>query len=92
LALEQDFEPGTRFHGVAEEGIPFRAIAEVIGRRLNLPVKSLTKEEASAHFTWFTHFAGMDSQSSSKQTRERLKWQPREIGLLDDVDQPYYFN
>lgn len=91
LALEKA-RPGARYHGVAEEGVAFRDIAEVIGRRLNLPVTSLTADEASAHFTWFTHFAGLDCPASSQQTRNQLDWNPSQPGLLADIDQESYFS
>jgi len=87
-------EKGTgtaRYHGVAEEGVPFRDIARVIGRRLNLPVVSKPLEEAPGHFGWFAHFAALDSLTSSAQTRERLGWRPRQPGLIPDLDRPRYF-
>jgi nucleoside-diphosphate-sugar epimerase len=91
LAIEHDFAPGTRFHGVAEEGVPFRQIAELIARRLNVPVVSKTPAEAAAHFEWFAHFAALDAPASSQQTRQRLGWSPQEPGLIADVDRPSYF-
>ncbi|ARQ03097.1 SDR family oxidoreductase [Pseudorhodoplanes sinuspersici] len=90
LALEKN-AAGARYHGVAEEGVPFRAIAEVIGRRLNVPVVSKTAEEAAEHFGWFAHFASMNVPASSAKTRELLGWQPRQRGLIEDIDQPGYF-
>lgn len=90
LALERGaLEP--RYHAVAEEGVPFRQIAELIGRRLDVPVVSKSHEEAAAHFGWFAHFAGMDSPASSAKTKERLKWKPNQPGLLEDLDQDAYF-
>jgi nucleoside-diphosphate-sugar epimerase len=80
-----------RYHAVADEGVPFRELAEVIGRRLNLPVVSKTPEEAAEHFGWFAMFAGLNCPSSSAQTREQLGWQPAETGLIADVDQAAYF-
>ena len=88
LALEA---AGARYHAVAEAGIPFREIASVIGRRLNLPVASKTGEQAIEHFGWLAQFAAADLPASSERTRERLGWQPRQPGLLADVDQPCYF-
>jgi nucleoside-diphosphate-sugar epimerase len=85
LALEMA-TAGTRFHGVAEEGIAFRDIAGVIGKRLNIPVVAKSPEEAASHFGWFAHFAGLDCPASSKLTRERLGWQPTQPGLLADLD------
>ena len=90
LALEKGAS-GARYHGVAEEGVAFRDIAAVIGRRLNVPVVSRTPAEAADHFGWFAHFAGLDNPASSARTRDRLGWQPREAGLIPDVDRQRYF-
>jgi nucleoside-diphosphate-sugar epimerase len=90
LALEHGVAAGP-FHAVAEEGVPFKAIAEVIGRRLNIPVVSKTPEEAAEHFGWFAMFVGMDSPTSSEQTRARLGWTPEQPGLIADIDHPAYF-
>jgi nucleoside-diphosphate-sugar epimerase len=92
LALEKNAEGGTRYHAVTEEGIAFKEIAEVIGKRLNLPVKSKTPTEADTHFDWFAHFAAFNNPTSSKQTQEQLNWNPVNIGLIEDVDSDYYFN
>ena len=80
-----------RFHAVADEGVAFRQIAELIGRRLNVPVVSKSPEEATDHFGWFAHFAGLDCPASSAQTREQLGWRPTQPLLISDVDQPSYF-
>jgi nucleoside-diphosphate-sugar epimerase len=85
LALEKG-TAGAKFHGVAEEGIAFRDIAEVIARRLNVPVVGKSPEEATKHFGWFAHFAGLDCPASSKLTQARLGWQPTQPGLLADLD------
>jgi nucleoside-diphosphate-sugar epimerase len=90
LALEQGVTSGP-YHAVADEGVPFKAIAEVIGRRLNLPVVSKTPEEAAEHFGWFTMFASMDIPASSARTRAALNWTPEQPGLIADIDQPAYF-
>jgi hypothetical protein len=71
---------------VAEVGITFREIAEVIGRRLNIPVVSLTPEEAERHFGWLGAFAGRDVPASSAQTREPLGWNPNGPGLISDLE------
>jgi nucleoside-diphosphate-sugar epimerase len=76
LVLEKS-SAGARYHGVAEQGVPFRDIAGVIGRRLNVPVVSKTSEEATDHFGWFAHFAAIDNLASSERTRELLGWQPK---------------
>jgi nucleoside-diphosphate-sugar epimerase len=90
LALEKN-AAGARYHGVADEGVPFREIAAVIGRRLNLPVVAKSAEEAGDHFGWFAHFAALDNPSSSQKTRELLGWQPKQPGLISDLDRPGYF-
>ncbi|GFZ89623.1 SDR family oxidoreductase [Dyella caseinilytica] len=90
LALEHGAEGGP-FHAITEEGVPFKQIAEVIGRRLNLPVVALSPEEAAGHFGWFGTFVGIDCPSSSERTRSSLSWQPEHPTLLADLDQPGYF-
>jgi nucleoside-diphosphate-sugar epimerase len=89
LALEKG-EAGARYHAVAEEGIALRDIAAVIGRRLNVPVVSKTPDEATHHFGWFAHFAGLDNPVSSARTRETLGWHAKQPGLLADLDHPRY--
>jgi nucleoside-diphosphate-sugar epimerase len=79
------------YHGVAEEGVAFRQIADFIGRRLNVPVTSKTPEEAAHHFAWFAHFAAIDVPASSKQTQQNLGWRPTQPGLIADLDRPTYF-
>jgi len=91
LALEQGVESGP-YHAVDDEGVSFKAIAEVIGRRLGVPVVSKTPEEASEHFGWFARFAGMDIPSSSARTRSALGWKPEQPGLIADLDQGNYFD
>ena len=90
LALEHGTVPGP-FHAVAEEGVSFREIAEVIGRRLGLPVVSKSPEEAAEHFGWFAMFAGIDAPTSSARTRANLDWKPEQPGLIADIDHPAYF-
>lgn len=85
LAIEAA-APGAKYHAVAEEGVPMRAIAEAIGWRLNLPVKSITPEEAPEYFGWLSMFAGFDMPASSTQTRQRLGWQPTGPGLIADLE------
>ncbi len=90
LVLEKG-SAGARYHGVAEEGIAFREIAQVIGRRLNIPVVSKSPEEAANHFGWFAAFAGLDCPASSKRTQERLGWRPVQLSLLTDLERGSYF-
>ena len=90
LVLEKG-AAGGRYHGIAEVGIAFRDIAEVIGRKLNIPVVSKSPEEAAEHFGWFAAFAGLDAPASSKLTQERLDWHPTHTSLLTDLEQGTYF-
>ena len=90
LALEKD-SAAARYHGVADEGAPTREIAEIIGRQLNVPVVSKSREEAADHFGWMALFFGMDGPASSALTRERLGWRPVEPGLIADLNAEHYF-
>lgn len=91
LVLEKG-AAGARYHGVAEESIPFRDIAGAIGQRLNVPVVSLTPEEAAEHFGFFSLFASMDAPASSQLTQERLGWRPSRPGLVSDLEgSAHYF-
>jgi nucleoside-diphosphate-sugar epimerase len=85
LAIEKA-ERGAVYHAVAEEGVPLRSIAEVLGRRLNLPVKSISDQEAQAYFGWLAIFAGHDLPASSEKTRKKLGWQPTGPALLADLE------
>jgi nucleoside-diphosphate-sugar epimerase len=86
LALEKA-EPGAVYNAVAEEGVAARDIAETIGRRLSLPVKSIEPDEAPAYFGWLAHLAARDMPASSKLTRKKLKWEPTGPSLLADLEQ-----
>ena len=86
LAVEKA-EPNAKYHAVAEEGIPMRDIAEAIGRRLKLPVRSIAPEEVQAWFGWLAMFAGRDMPASSAQTRKKLGWEPVGPGLIADLEQ-----
>jgi nucleoside-diphosphate-sugar epimerase len=90
LALEHAAAGGP-FHAVADEGVPFKQIAEMIGRRLNVPIVAMSPEEATMHFGWFAMFAGGDAAASSDRTRSLLGWQPEQAGLIADMDHPAYF-
>jgi len=90
LALEKG-APNARYHGAAEEGVPFLDIASVIGQRLNVPVFSMSADEAARHFGWFAHFASVNNPTSNELTREALGWQPKQPGLIADLDRERYF-
>src|SRR5262249_52781719 len=77
---------GTRLHGVADEGVPFRDIAEVIGRHLNVPVVSISGEEAG-HFGFLGAFASLDNPTSNALTQKVLDWHPERPGLIEDLDE-----
>jgi nucleoside-diphosphate-sugar epimerase len=85
LAIEKA-EPGAKYHAVAEKGVAMRDIAEAIGRRLKLPVRSIAPEEAQAYFGWLSMFAGHDMPASSAQTRRKLGWEPTGPGLIADLE------
>jgi nucleoside-diphosphate-sugar epimerase len=82
---------GSRLHGVADEGVPFRDIAEAIGRGLGLPAESVAPEEAAGRFGFLAGFAVLDNPVSSAHTRERLGWEPTHPGLIADLDAGHYF-
>jgi nucleoside-diphosphate-sugar epimerase len=89
LAIEQ-CKPGTRYHAVAEEGIPARDIAQVLGKGMGLPVKSITASEAAAHFGWLGAFVALDMPASSEWTQKALGWHPTGPALLEDLAQMDY--
>jgi nucleoside-diphosphate-sugar epimerase len=89
LAAERGI--AARYHATAEEGVPLRDIATVIGRRLGLPTVSITPEQAAEHFGWFAGFAAVDNRASSQHTRQVLNWEPKQPSLIVDLDRPRYF-
>jgi nucleoside-diphosphate-sugar epimerase len=89
LALEQGAR-NEAFHAIAEEGVPFRLIAEAIGRQVGVPTKSLTPEEAEAHFGGFAMWVAGNGPASSEKTRAVLGWEPREMGIISDIERPDY--
>ncbi len=90
LALESA-PAGSKLNGVGDEGIPFRDIANVIGRHLNLPIVSITREEAGTHFGFLGPIAALDIPRSSVQTQELLNWKPVYPSLISDLEQGHYF-
>ena len=85
LAIEKA-ERGAIYNAVAEEGVAARDIAETVGRRLKLPVKSITPDEAEGYFGWLSHLAARDMPASSAQTRKKLGWEPTGQGLIADLE------
>jgi nucleoside-diphosphate-sugar epimerase len=90
LALESAPE-GSRLHGVADGGVRFREIAEIIGRKLGVPTAAISPDDASEHFGFLGAFVGLDNPTSSEETRQLLGWEPAHPGLIDDLDQGHYF-
>jgi len=90
LALEKG-EAGMKYHAVADEGITLKTISEMIGQQLNLPVISITQEEAPAHFGWFAMMASLDCPASSQRTQKRLDWKPVHATLPEDLANGIYF-
>jgi nucleoside-diphosphate-sugar epimerase len=90
LALEHA-PAGSTLHAIADEGVPIRDIATVIGKHLDVPVVSVAPDDAAEHFTWLAHFLAVDSPASSVLTRELLGWEPSRPGLIADLDEGHYF-
>jgi nucleoside-diphosphate-sugar epimerase len=90
LALEKG-RAGSVFHAVGDEGVPTREIAQVIGRHLDVPVVSVSPDDAGDHFGWMGAFYPVDRPASSALTQERLSWEPTHIGLIEDLEQGHYF-
>jgi len=90
LALESA-RAGTRLHAVADRSVPFRDIADVIGRKLGLPSASIAAEDAGEHFSFLGAFVSLDNPTSSELTRELMGWRPTHLGLIADLEQGHYF-
>ncbi|HEX4432189.1 MAG TPA: SDR family oxidoreductase [Frankiaceae bacterium] len=90
LAVE-NAPAGSVLHGIADEGVSLRAVAEVIGRHLDVPVTALAPEDSAGHFGWLGHLLAADIPSSSTLTRELLAWQPMQPGLVEDLEKGHYF-
>ncbi len=91
LAVEKA-PAGSTLHAVADEGVPIRDIAEVMGRHLDVPVVSIPAEQAAERFGFLAGFIGLDAPASSALTRELLGWQPTQPGLIEDLDKGHYFD
>lgn len=92
LALEkEDLPAGIALHAVADEGIAFRRIAEAIGRGTGVPVRSVTSDEAASSYGPVGGFIGVEDAASSEWTRDLLGWEPRHNGLMEDLEEGFYF-
>lgn len=89
LALERGAR-GEAYHNVAEEGVPYREIAEAIGRQLGVPATSLTPEEANAHFGLLAIWVGNNGPASNEWTKQTLGWIPAHVGIVADIERPDY--
>jgi nucleoside-diphosphate-sugar epimerase len=83
---------GSRLHGVGDEGVPLREIADIIGRRLNVPVASIDPQDVAGHFSFLGGFVQLDNWTSNEYTRQTLGWQPTRPGLIEDLATGHYFD
>jgi nucleoside-diphosphate-sugar epimerase len=90
LALEKA-PPGSVLHAVGEEGVPTKRIAEVIGKKLGVPVASISPDRAAEHFGWLGRFFAIDQPASSAITRSQMGWNPTHPGLIEDLEEGHYF-
>jgi nucleoside-diphosphate-sugar epimerase len=90
LALESG-SAGTRYHAVSDEGVPFRDIAEAIGRNLDLPTARIPEDQIDEHFGFLARFVGADNPTASAFTRSALGWEPEYPRLIEDMEQGHYF-
>jgi nucleoside-diphosphate-sugar epimerase len=90
LALEEA-PAGTVLHGIGEEGVALREVAEVIGRQLDVPSVSIAPEQAMEHFGFLGGLLSQDIPASSALTQELLGWQPVQPGLIEDLEKGHYF-
>jgi nucleoside-diphosphate-sugar epimerase len=82
---------GSVLHAVGDEGVPFREIAEAMGRHLDIPTKSMVPEDAPEHFSFMAHFVALDSPVTATVTRELLGWEPTGPSLLEDLEHDHYY-
>jgi len=90
LVLEKG-SAGASYHAIGDEGVPFQDIAGVIGRRLHVPLVSKSPDQAADRFGWLAHFVGVDCPASSKLTEEKLRWRPKQPGIIADLERGTYF-
>ena len=82
---------GSVLHAAADEGVPFRQIAQTMGRHLGLPTASVAPADAVGHFGHLGHFVALDSPATAAFTRELLRWKPTGPSLLEDLEQDHYY-
>ena len=81
LVLEKA-QAGTAWHAVSDQGDAVRDIATVIGRRLELPVEAIPQET----FGPLGPIFATDQPATSTRTRQALGWEPRQLSLLEDLE------
>ncbi|MES1217860.1 MAG: SDR family oxidoreductase [Bacteroidota bacterium] len=81
---------GERYNAIGDEGVSIRDIAEVISKKLNLPLASITNDEAIRHFEWMSRFIVFDNPATCYKTQEQLGWKPTHVGLLEDMERHYF--
>ena len=89
LALETA-PAGSTLHAVGDQGVHLRAVAEAIGRLVEVPVRTISVEEAPGHFGFLAPLLAIDSTASSEVTRQLLGWQPVRPGLIEDIEEGHY--
>jgi nucleoside-diphosphate-sugar epimerase len=92
LALEKG-SAGKSWHGIENDGVPFREIAEGIGKRLGLPAVSIPFDVLMlpGYFGFLANLVTLDLPASNAITRQTLGWEPAQPSLLDDLDNGHYF-
>ena len=90
LALEAA-PPGSVLHAVGDEGVPIRLVAQAISAGLDVPVVSVTPEQAAEYVGWLARLWAIDGPASSQFTRQLLGWQPMGQGLIADLGSGHYF-
>jgi len=91
LALEKGKFGGV-YHGVGNDVLTYREIAEVMGQRLGLPLRSGTQADAARQFGFTAPFVSVDNPVSSALTQAELGWAPAGLSLIDDLKSPAYFS
>jgi nucleoside-diphosphate-sugar epimerase len=86
LAVERA-PAGSVLHAVADEGVPVREFAAVIGRHLNLPTAIAAAEDLG----FLGMILALDCPASSALTTELLGWRPVQPGLIEDLAKGHYF-
>ena len=90
LALE-GLPAGAGVHAVAGEGTPIRTLAEAVGQQLGVPAASIAAADAVTHFGWLGRLLGRNVTAAGAVARDLLGWEPRQPGLLAEVEAGYYF-